>query len=167
MLIKGDPSLSELNKCRTILLRLIYSFRTLTKTLRRSVVNIMHIDGVVFVWHQKKPCTYNLWYTQCVLARWHGTLPKHFLVGNIDWRTPCHSKEMWLWIKSSEKVVYSRLTHSGRVTHICIRELTIIGSDNGLSPGRRQTIIRTNAGILLIGSLETNFSEILINIYTF
>ena len=29
----------------------------------------------------------------------------------------------------------------------------IIGSDNGLSPGRRQAIIWTNAGILLIGSL--------------
>ena len=42
------------------------------------------------------------------------------------------------------------LNHWGRVTHI----LSIIGSDNGLSPGRRQTIIWTNAGILLIGSLE-------------
>ena len=42
-----------------------------------------------------------------------------------------------------------------------------IGSDNGLSPGRRQAIIWTNAGILLIGPLETNFSEILIGIQTF
>ena len=33
------------------------------------------------------------------------------------------------------------LTHSGRVTHICVSELTIIGSDTGLSPGRRQAII--------------------------
>ena len=32
-------------------------------------------------------------------------------------------------------------THSGRVTHICVGNLTIIGSDNGLSPGRRQAII--------------------------
>ena len=45
------------------------------------------------------------------------------------------------------------LTHWGRVTHICIDNLTIIGSDNGLSPGRRQAIIWTNAGILLIGPL--------------
>ena len=43
------------------------------------------------------------------------------------------------------------LTHRGRVTHICVGNLTIIGSDNGLSPGRRQAIIWTNAGILLIG----------------
>ena len=59
------------------------------------------------------------------------------------------------------------LTHWGRVTHICVSKLAIIGSDNGLSPGRRQVIIWTNAGILLIGSLGTNFSEILIEILTF
>ena len=35
----------------------------------------------------------------------------------------------------------------------CVGNVTVIGSDNGLSPGRRQAIIWTNAGILLIGSL--------------
>ena len=59
------------------------------------------------------------------------------------------------------------LTHWGRVTHICVVNLTIIGSDNGLSPGRRQALIWTNAGILLIGPLGTNFIEILIGIQTF
>ena len=59
------------------------------------------------------------------------------------------------------------LTHWGRVTHKCICKLTIIGSDNGLSPGRRQAIIWTSAGILLIGPLGTNLSEILVGIYTF
>ena len=44
--------------------------------------------------------------------------------------------------------------------HICVTKLTIIGSDNGLSPGRRQVIICTNAGILLIAPLGANFSEI-------
>ena len=58
-------------------------------------------------------------------------------------------------------------THWRQVTHMCISKLAILGSDNGLSPGRRQTIIWTNAGILLIGPLWTNFSEILIEIYTF
>ena len=53
------------------------------------------------------------------------------------------------------------------MTHICVGKLTIIGSDNGLLPGRRQAIIWTNAGILLIGSLGTNFSEILIKIIAF
>ena len=59
------------------------------------------------------------------------------------------------------------LTHWGRVTHICVSKLTTIGSDNGLSPGRRQAIIWTNAGILLIGPLGINFSEIIIEIITF
>ena len=31
----------------------------------------------------------------------------------------------------------NELTHWGRVTHICVSELTTIGSDNGLSPDRR------------------------------
>ena len=48
---------------------------------------------------------------------------------------------------------------SPRVTHICVGNLTIIGSDNGLSPGRRQAINWTNAEILLIGPLGVNFSE--------
>ena len=60
-----------------------------------------------------------------------------------------------------------QLNHWGRVTHICVSKLTIIGSDNGLSPGRRQAIIWTNEGILLIGPLETNFSEIWIEIHIF
>ena len=53
------------------------------------------------------------------------------------------------------------LTHCGRVTHVCVSKLTIIGSDNGLAPGRRQAIIWTNAGILLIRTSGTNVSEIL------
>ena len=64
-------------------------------------------------------------------------------------------------------LIFDYLTHWGRVTHICVGNLAIIGSDNGLSPDRRQPIIWTNDGILLIGPLETNFSEILIEIHTF
>ena len=52
------------------------------------------------------------------------------------------------------------------MTHKCVSKLTNIGSDNGLSPGRFQAIIRSNAGILLIGPLGTNFSENLIEIQT-
>ena len=46
-------------------------------------------------------------------------------------------------------------------------KLTIIISDNGVLPGRRQAIIWTSAGILLVGALGTNFSEILIKICIF
>ena len=51
--------------------------------------------------------------------------------------------------------------------HICVGKLINIGSYNGLSPGRRQAIIWTNAGILLIRTLGTNFSEILNEIHAF
>ena len=76
------------------------------------------------------------------------------------WLVPtavCHPDEIRCHLK----------THWGRVTHICVSKLTIIASDNGLSPGRRQAIIWTNDGILLIWPLGTNFSEILIGIQTF
>ena len=63
--------------------------------------------------------------------------------------------------------VVNVLTHWGRVTHICVGKLTNIDSDDGLSPERRQAIIWTNAGILLIGPLGTNFSENLFEIITF
>ena len=43
----------------------------------------------------------------------------------------------------------------------------MIDSANGLSPDRNQAIIWTNAGILLIGPMGTNFSEILIEIDAF
>ena len=65
------------------------------------------------------------------------------------------------------KVHTLNLTHWGRVTLICVSKLTIIVSDNGLSPCRRQAIIWTNAGILLIGPLGTNFNETSIEIHTF
>ena len=45
---------------------------------------------------------------------------------------------------------FNCITHWGRVTHICVSKLTTIGSDNGLSPGRRQAIIWTKAGMLLV-----------------
>ena len=61
----------------------------------------------------------------------------------------------------------SSLTHWGRVTHICVSRIIIIGSDNGLSPGRRQAIIWTSAWIFWIEPLGTNFSEISIEILQF
>ena len=44
----------------------------------------------------------------------------------------------------------NELSHWGWVMNICISKLTIIGSDNGLSPCRRQAIIWTNAAIFTI-----------------
>ena len=75
-----------------------------------------------------------------------------------------------IWIQmdiSVDQVFIVSLTHWGRVMHICVSKLTIIGSENGLSPRRGQAIIWTNAGILLIGPLGTNSSDILIGIQSF
>ena len=72
-----------------------------------------------------------------------------------------------VWHDTLTWTCFSALDHWGRVTHICVGNLTIIGQDNGLSPGRRQAIIWTSAGILLIGPWGTNFSEILISIQAF
>ena len=102
------------------------------------------------------------------------------------WRFVTHKMESW-WFHDMEllaallgfcagihQLVYNLdvsqpfpLTHWGQVTHICVNKITIIGSYNGLSPGRWQAIIWTKAGILLIWLLGTNFSEILIEINTF
>ena len=63
--------------------------------------------------------------------------------------------------------MFKVLTHWGRVTHTCVGNLTVIGPNNGLSPGRRQAIIWTNARILLIEPLGTNFIDILSQIQIF
>ena len=107
--------------------------------------------------------------TTCVLSVWrNGINCKYILMfpmTNLT-RKVLSILQCSTWKLHGEKTNTS-LTHWGRVTHICVGNLTIIGSDNGLSPGRRQAIIRTNAWILLIGPLGTNFSEILVGNQTF
>ena len=74
---------------------------------------------------------------------------------------------MWLaeiLSSASWREIYGILTHWSWVMNICVSKLTMIGSDNG---ARGQAIVWTSAGILLIGPLGTNFSEILIEIHTF
>ena len=55
------------------------------------------------------------------------------------------------WLIEAECRIYASVT---------AYQNDIIGSDNGLSPVRRQAIIWTNAGSLIIGPLGTSFSEI-------
>ena len=59
------------------------------------------------------------------------------------------------------------LTHLRLVPHTCVCRLGSIGSDNGLSPVRRQANTWTNADLLSIGPLGTNVSEMLIEILIF
>ena len=93
----------------------------------------------------------------------------------VSWYIKVWTKWPPLWrhfqivafVLSKSTTISFNLTHWGRVTHICVSDLTIIGSDNGLSPGRRQAIIWTNAGLLSIEPLRTYFSENLIKIQPF
>ena len=86
----------------------------------------------------------------------------------LSWIYPyCIVSFVLLFVFCLNIVIILFPTNWGRVTHICVSKLTGIGSDNGLSPGRRQAIIWTNAVILLIRTLGTNFSEILSEIHSF
>ena len=74
------------------------------------------------------------------------------------------SRRAWNFVKLQSLLAcisYSLRSDTG------VSKQIIISSDNGLSPGWRQAIIWTNSGILLIGPLGTNFSEMLIEIHTF
>ena len=51
------------------------------------------------------------------------------------------------------------LTHWGRVTHICVSKLTIIGSDNGLSPGRLSCVCYQTRSELMPGRHRVNASN--------
>ena len=94
-------------------------------------------------------------------------------MSSAKWRQFCHSFDVLNNIISPRcpnghsSHNSPKLTHWDRVMHICVSELTIIGSDNGLSPGRRQAIIWNNAGLLLIEPLGTKVSEISIRILKF
>ena len=102
-----------------------------------------------------------------IVKIFHNFLP--FLQGEQRAWVNVYNKECFSFVANEQKwwPWHVFLTHWGRVTHICVSRITNIGSDNGLSPGRRQAIIWTNVGILLIRTLGTNFSEILSAIHTF
>ena len=51
--------------------------------------------------------------------------------------------------------------------HICIDNLIIIGSANGLLPGRRQAIIWTNAWMLLMGPIGKSLWNFNWNLHIF
>ena len=103
---------------------------------------------------------YNYW-GQTDGSLWRSTWVNFNLLGTLTFR-----RIGWLVI-SSESISMFYLTHWSRVTHIYVNKLTSINSDDDLSPGRRQVIIWPNAGLLSIGTLRTNFNEILSEIYTF
>ena len=122
---------------------------------------------ILYIWdhtRHRKPC-YLLWFTCCLPSVLSITRFTNCWVPSYQQERP-----IYLWLRSwrSHDIdTLSALTHCGIVTHLCVSKLTSIGSDNGLSPARRQAIIWTNAGILLIRILGTNFSEIIGKIHSF
>ena len=111
--------------------------------------------GVFFVFYSRVNNTENIWWQVTInsgndLVPPGETLPEPVLTQNfgILWR-------------------HFVLTYWGLVTHICVNDLTIIGSEHGLTPGCRQVMIWTNARRLLFGPLGTKFSKMLIEIHTF
>ena len=63
---------------------------------------------------------------------------------------------------SNHPVIYTLMTIPLRLS-----KLTIIGSNNVVSPGQHQAIIWTSAWLLSVGALGTNFSEISIKLQNF
>ena len=129
-------------------------------------------------WHSKK-CNYWLFFSyfastisEVRSVQWISCCPisnKSLLVPIMAWHrthAPSHYLNRWC-------TVYWRVCVSlglggwARLVHIYVSNLTIISSDNGLLPGRCQAIIGTNTGIWLIGPLEINTNEILIEINSF
>ena len=87
------------------------------------------------------------------------------LTGRVGYRFLCTtSATLWSLAKPLNSL---RPSDAYIYIYICVGNLTIIDSDTGLSPGRRQAITWTNVGILLFGPLGTNFSGMLIEIHTF
>ena len=104
------------------------------------------------IWQHKSGSTLAQVMACCLTAPSHYLNQCWLLISKALWHLPvsnfttsCQATILGIW-----SLNYT-LTHWGRVTHICVSNLTIIGSDTGLSPDRRQAIIWTNAGILLIG----------------
>ena len=76
---------------------------------------------------------------------------------SLNWkRVIWHDNNVFKYFMNTNSQATSSLllTHWGRMTHICVGNLTIISSDNSLSPD-------------LTGPLGTKLSEILVEIQTF
>ena len=64
-----------------------------------------------------------------------------------------HKNQIHIGLSTCKIISILLVTHWGQVTHICASKITIISSDNGLSPGWHQAIICINVGMFLIGLL--------------
>ena len=96
-------------------------------------------------------------------TNWGSPLKSRWWSGDVVYQTSSNI----IFYRTNALIFISALIHWGRVTHIWASKLSIIGSGNGLAPTRRQAIIWTNHGILLIRPLGTNFSEKINEVHIF
>ena len=131
---------------------------------KRGYRSSKHDMGWMYRINRSLPSTKKCLHAQTLRSRMNENV-NIYLPSNVLSSTMFNALTVYFW----NVPLYSAkaLTHWGQVTHICVGNLSVIGSDNGLSPCRRQAIIWTNAGKLLIGPLGTIFSEIVSAIYTF
>ena len=122
------------------------------------------VNSVDVSWRIKMTCVFSCPTLIEIRMNYHQHIKGRVELSNRLKTAASSAPYQWLLGKRQHRLMW---THRGPVTHICVIELTIIGSDNGLSPGRRQAIIWNNAGLLLIERLGTHVSEISIGIQTF
>ena len=136
-LFKFARFVSWLTKTVSCVLKLVlfYEYNTKVKVAKSSPKEPSNIGLINGIW------TLEIWAS-------HGGTLKVVYTNRVE---RCYICNGVLSLRTMYAVRFDALTHWGRVTHICVFNLTTINSDNGLSPGRRQAIIWTNAGILLIG----------------
>ena len=102
----------------------------------KRYINILN-HTLDLVWPKYMKLTLEQQYMLSVL---HSQYHAYWCIGDFrSQRISRHDNDPQSWNNLSS--VSEELTHWGRVTHICVSKLTIIGSDNGLSPGRRQAIV--------------------------
>ena len=118
------------------------------------VIGRLVIEFVIQPFWAVTTCSYEVWRIRAktVETKWNGC---RFADVNSHFK-----------IHFLEQVTSHSLIEAERCIHVS-PTLAIIGSDNGLSPVRRQAIIWTNAVSLSIGPLGTNFSQIVFKIQTF
>ena len=146
------------------------SDRTVSKETYCVAYNLTGVWWITFQ-PQRQFLTAGLQQNFCLIRRMHRTAPQCTPCDHSCWNVTNQkcNKTCGFWTNRTcdRTLTDTFMGHLALVTPKCVSKLTIIGSHNGLLPDRRQAIIWTNAGILLIGTLGTNFSGILIEIHTF
>ena len=150
----------------------------------RVRINFDHVTILLWIRNHLHNSIWNITTNPC--HNYNGAIVKPSLMLGHGWlilvKGPCHiyhwksyfySKTLLEHNICSTSYIFpiplpmsNTLTPSSRVTHTCVVILTIIGSYNSLSSGRRQASISSNAGILLYAPLGTNLAEIWIPIST-